>query len=144
MELLPMSETPITLITPGPIPGIPGDHGPGSYLVDYDAEPRTIRPAPVEDNENEEDTSGTTEPLPNLSADLAKGEVDDSSTSTPSETPEQPAQNEDVSQADQQAQSEQQAPVETTQTTSTPDVATEILHIEDELKTLSAEQQHQG
>jgi hypothetical protein len=41
------------------LPGIPGDnHAPGSYLVDYDT--RTIRSVPTED------TSGPTEPLPDL------------------------------------------------------------------------------
>lgn len=38
-----MSEETITLYSAGSLPGIPGDHAPGTYLVDYEA--RTIRPA---------------------------------------------------------------------------------------------------
>lgn len=41
-----MPEQPITLPTGGGLPGIPGDHAPGNYLVDYDA--RTIRPVDTE------------------------------------------------------------------------------------------------
>jgi hypothetical protein len=36
-----MSEI-VTLLTSGSIPGIPGEHGPGTYSVDYEA--RTIEP----------------------------------------------------------------------------------------------------
>jgi len=32
----------LVLHSPGAIPGIPGEHGPGVYLVDYDE--RTIKP----------------------------------------------------------------------------------------------------
>jgi hypothetical protein len=91
-----MPETPITLPTGGSLPGIPGDHAPGSYLVDYDL--RTIRPVPLV-----EDTSGPTEPLPDLTQ------------PTPSEQPSQPVV-----------------------------ITAEIAHLEDEIKTLTAEQQQQA
>jgi len=41
----PATET-ITLTSPGAIPGIPGWHGPGSYIVDWEA--RTITPVAPE------------------------------------------------------------------------------------------------
>jgi hypothetical protein len=88
-----MSEQPITLPTGGGLPGIPGDHAPGNYLVDYVE--RTIRPAPLV-----EDTSGPTQPLPDLTQ------------STPSEQPASPVV-----------------------------ITDEIAHLEDEIKTLTAEQQ---
>lgn len=40
-ESQPAEET-IILHSPGPIPGIPGDHGPGTYLVNW--QDRTITP----------------------------------------------------------------------------------------------------
>lgn len=88
-----MPETPVTLPTGGALPGIPGDHAPGAYLVDY--ETRTIRPMPLI-----EDTSGNTEPLPDVAQ------------PAPSEQPLQHV-----------------------------DITTEVAHLEDEIKTLTAEQQ---
>jgi hypothetical protein len=38
-----MAEELLYLTSPGSLPGLPGEHGAGSYLVDYAA--RTIRPA---------------------------------------------------------------------------------------------------
>jgi hypothetical protein len=40
-----MAEETVVLHGPGSLPGIPGEHGPGVYLVDYEA--RTIRLTPV-------------------------------------------------------------------------------------------------
>lgn len=74
-----MPEQPITLPTGGGLPGIPGRHAPGNYLVDYDA--RTIRPVPTEG------TSGITEPLPDVAQ------------PTPLEQPLQPV---DITAAEQQ------------------------------------------
>lgn len=88
-----MPEQPITLHSPGALPGIPGpDHAPGNYLVDYDA--RTIRPVPTEG------TSVITETLP------------DATQPMPSEQPASPV-----------------------------DITAEVAHLEDEIKTLTAEQQ---
>jgi hypothetical protein len=42
-----IKEEEITLLAPGSLPGIPGTHAPGTYLVDYTA--RTIREKPVQD-----------------------------------------------------------------------------------------------
>lgn len=96
----------------GALPGIPGTHAPGNYLVDYEA--RTIRPVSIE--ESNEDPNGTTEPLPDPSKNLAKEKVDESSTAEP----------------------EPSAPTEPTQT---PNIVEEVAHIEDELQSISAEQQ---
>ena len=41
-----MPETEEYLVSSGSIPGLPGNHGPGWYLIDY--EERTIRPKPIE------------------------------------------------------------------------------------------------
>lgn len=87
-----MPEIPITLPTGGGLPGIPGDHAPGNYLVDYDA--RTIRPVPTEG------TSVITETLP------------DAIQPTPSLQPASPV-----------------------------DITAEVAHLEDEIKTLTTEQQ---
>lgn len=44
-----MAEEPVYLESSGNIPGLPGNHGPGWYLIDY--EERTIRPKPIEQGE---------------------------------------------------------------------------------------------
>jgi hypothetical protein len=41
-----MAEVLEYLASSGNIPGLPGNHGPGWYLIDY--EERTIRPKPIE------------------------------------------------------------------------------------------------
>lgn len=41
-----MTEEEVYLPSSGNIPGLPGNHGPGWYLIDY--ENRTIRPKPIE------------------------------------------------------------------------------------------------
>lgn len=45
----------LTLYSVGSIPGIPGEHAPGNYVVDW--QERTIRPAPDETSEEAPTTS---------------------------------------------------------------------------------------
>ncbi len=43
-------EEQITLVTPGSLPGIPGYHAPGTYLVDYTERTlRTLENAPIDE-----------------------------------------------------------------------------------------------
>lgn len=64
-----MPEELITLPSAGALPGIPGEHAAGSYLVDWDA--RTIRPAQPFDAQPE--PAHQTEAL--LQGDLQAGDV---------------------------------------------------------------------
>ena len=51
----------ITLAPGEGLPGFPSGHGPGDYLVDFEA--RTIRPAPVVEEAQPEEATAT-EPQP--------------------------------------------------------------------------------
>lgn len=56
-----MQET-VILHSPGPIPGLPGaSHGPGVFLIDWDA--RTITPIEVTPAEASDKEDATTAPL---------------------------------------------------------------------------------
>jgi hypothetical protein len=76
-----MQET-VTLVSPGPLPGIPGaSHGPGTFLVDYDARTATeILPAPQageasgQDAETSGAIEGRTPPAPETVAGQTAGE----------------------------------------------------------------------
>lgn len=58
-EITPNQEI-ITLVSPGPLPGIPGaSHGPGTFLVDYDARTATEIKPEGDASAQEMDTSGT-------------------------------------------------------------------------------------
>lgn len=65
-----MPEERISLPSAGSIPGIPGSHGAGEYLVDWEA--RTVRPfeeAPTE--QPAPATEVAPEPTPNMEQELA-------------------------------------------------------------------------
>ncbi len=51
----------VTLVAPGPLPGIPGaSHGPGTFLVDYDARTVTeILPEPQAGEASTQDAADT-------------------------------------------------------------------------------------
>ena len=71
-----MSEIEVYLASSGNIPGLPGNHGPGLYLIDY--EERTIRPKPLEQSEALDQLENT--PVASLSAnDEVSGEEEEGS-----------------------------------------------------------------
>jgi hypothetical protein len=57
-----MSEERITLAPGEGLPGFPSGHGPGEYLVDFEA--RTIRPVPIEVEEPQPISEIVTESQP--------------------------------------------------------------------------------